>query len=48
MVPTENQTPTKVKGAWHDPVYTKVTLTSKIRRAKNKLERQYKRLGRTK
>lgn len=36
----------KVRGAWHDPRYTKVTSTERQHRSKNKAERQRKKLAR--
>lgn len=36
----------KVRGAWHDPRYTKVTSTPRQRRHKNKIERQRRKQGR--
>lgn len=43
--PTE-QKPKKIRGAWHDPRFTKKTLTPGKRRKKNKIERQRRKAGR--
>lgn len=38
--------PRKVRGAFHDPRYTKTTFTGTERRKNNKIERQRKKQGR--
>lgn len=38
--------PRKVRGAWHNPVFTKVTKTAEQRKKDNKIERQRRKAGR--
>lgn len=38
--------PPKVRGAWHNPIFTKITTTPRQRRAKNKIERLRRKAGR--
>lgn len=46
MLRPEIQKPRKVRGAYHNPAFTKVTLTERQHRKKNKIERKNRKANR--